>query len=379
MSVDLEESRRKLNEIDEQLADLFDKRMRITMDVAAYKQEHGKPIYDAAREAQVIERARQRFPYRSEEFRRELGTFFQTVMDLSKEQQAREIRTENVLHTAYYGVPGSFTHEALGLLYGSGTIEKNYLSCEEIFRAVAEGSADYGIVPAENSTTGIIYDVYDCLAKYPVYIVREDVLSITQNLLVIPGTQLSDIKNVYSHAQGFAQSSVFLANHPDWTQIPYYNTAKSAEHVAELGDRANACIAGIKCAELYGLEPLVTRIQDRDKNFTRFYAIARTIQQHEDANTLSLYVKLRHEPGSLYRMLSVFAKYDLNMLKIESRPIPGQIWEYGFYIDAQGNVEDPKVQEALREIRPLCLEWKLLGNYIGQRVIAYDEKSNGLH
>ena len=379
MSVDLEQSRQKLNEIDEQLADLFDKRMRITTDVAAYKQEHGKPIYDAVREAQVIERAKQRFPYRSEEFRRALGTFFQTVMDLSKEQQAREIRTENVLRTAYYGVPGSFTHEALGLLYGSGTIEKNYLTCEEIFRAVAEGKADYGIVPAENSTTGIIYDVYDCLAKYPVYIVREDVLSITQNLLVIPGTELSDIKNVYSHAQGFAQSSAFLADHPEWKQIPYYNTAKSAEYVAELGSKENACIAGIKCAELYGLEPLVTRIQDRDRNFTRFFAISRNIEQHEDANTLSLYVKLRHEPGALYHMLSVFTKFDLNLLRIESRPIPGQIWEYGFYIDAQGSVEDPKVQEALREIRPLCLEWKLLGNYIGQRVDSHDEKSNGLH
>lgn len=366
MTVDLAESRRKINEIDQKIADLFDERIRVSTDVARYKQETGKPIYDPEREKQVIERIQERFPHRDEEFRQALGVLFQTMMDLGKEHQRRTIGMENNLRTAYYGVPGSFTHEAMEQFFGSYTEAVSYLSCEEIFQAVEKGEVRYGVVPIENSTTGIINDVYDCLSKYPLYIVREGVVGITQNLLGVPGASLSQIREVYSHAQGFSQSEKFFSEHPDWNLVPFFNTARSAQHVAELHDPSKACVASLKAAQIYHLDVLKKEIQDNDRNFTRFIVVSKTMEIASGADKLSLYIKVSHQPGTLYRALEVFSKHHLNMFKIESRPIQNQIWEYGFFIDLTGNVEDPAVIEALREIRPLCLEWKLLGNYARQ-------------
>ena len=366
MAVDLQESRKKINAIDAQIARLFEERMQVSTDVARYKMETGKPIFDPDRERQVIERIKERFPYRDEEFRGALAVLFQTIMDLGKEHQKREMARISEPKVAYFGLPGAFTHEAMEQFFGAHADASHFLSTQEIFQAVEEGKVRYGVVPIENSTTGIIQDVYDGLSQYNLYIVREGVVPITQNLLGVPGATLEDVREVYSHAQGFAQSEQFFSKHPDWNLIPYFNTAKGAEHVSKTGDKAKACVASLKAAEIYHLEVLQKGIQDNDRNITRFIVLSKLMETSAEANKISLYLKVSHQPGTLYHALEAFSRHHLDLLKIESRPIPQQIWEYGFFIDLEGNVEEERVQEALREIRPLCLEWKLLGNYISQ-------------
>ena len=367
MAADLSKSRAQINEIDRQIADLFDRRMQISTEVARYKMETGKPIFDPEREKQEIAAIQERFPQRDEEFRQSLAVLFQTMMDLGKEHQKREMaRGESQLKTAYYGVPGSFTHEAMEQFFGSHTDAQSFLSCKEIFQAVAQDKVQYGVVPIENSTTGIINDVYDLLSSYGLYIVREGVVPITQNLLGIPGATLSGIREVYSHAQGFSQSEQFFSAHPDWNLIPFFNTARSAQHVAEQQDSSKACVAGLKAAQIYGLSVLAQGIQDSGQNVTRFIVLSKVMETGPEADKISLYLRIAHRPGTLYHALEVFSRHRLNLLKIESRPIQNQVWEYSFFIDLEGNAEDPQVVEALREIRPLCLEWKILGNYIGQ-------------
>ena len=366
MAVDLQESRKKINAIDGQIARLFEERMQVSTDVARYKMETGKPIFDPDREKQVISRIKERFPYRDEEFHAALEVLFQTIMDLGKEHQKREMARIGEPKVAYFGLPGAFTHEAMEQFFGVHADADHYLSCQEVFEAVEEGKVRYGVVPIENSTTGIIQDAYDCLSRFSLYIVREGVVPITQNLLGIPGASLEEIREVYSHAQGFAQSERFFSQHPDWNLIPYFNTAKGAEHVAGAKDRSKACVASLKAAEIYGLTVLAKGIQDNDRNITRFIVVSKLMETGPEADKISLYLKVSHQPGTLYHALEAFSRYHLNLLKIESRPIKNQIWEYGFFTDLAGNVEEERVQEALREIRPLCLEWKLLGNYIGQ-------------
>ena len=362
----LEESREKINAIDREIAELFDRRMQVVLDVAAYKQEKGLPVFDPEREKQVIKRVQEAYPHRSREFLNALGSLFRTMMDLSKEEQIRALSAGKPMTTAYYGVPGSFTQIAMERFFGEETESRNYLSCREIFRAVAEGSVQYGVVPIENSTTGIIHDVYDALSEFPVYIVREGVVEITQNLLGTQDATLEGIREVYSHAQGFAQSEAFFTGHADWNLIPFFNTAKAAQHVAELEDPSKACVASLKAAGIYGLKVLKEGIQDAGENYTRFIAISRTMESRKENNRISLYLRLEHKPGSLYRALEAFAENGINLLKLQSRPVPDRVWEYGFYADLEGNANDEAVVRALREVRPLCLEWKLLGNYPGR-------------
>ncbi len=361
MSEEIQSLRQQINEVDEQLAELFDRRMTISKGVALYKKEHNLPIFDKEREQQVLARVVEAYPNRDQAFHKSLVTFFQTVMDLSKESQKQWITDQVAI--GYYGVPGSFSNEALECFFGTDGVYKSYRTFEEEFQALAEGEIRYGVFPIENSTTGIISEVYDLLAAYDFYIVREGSLRIEQNLLGLPGATLEEITEVYSHAQGFAQSAEFFSGHPNWTLIPFYSTAKSAERVAKEQDPRKACVAGKKAAKLHGLEILQAGIQDNSQNFTRFVVISPNMEVPTGANKISLYFTLEHKPGSLFAALEEISKRGLNMLKIESRPIKGQIWEYSFFVDLEGNVDDPSVADALRMARQHCIDWKILGNY----------------
>lgn len=356
---DLSELRQEINAIDEEMGRLFDRRMQVAKEVALYKQAHQLPILDKVREKQVLESRVKAFPNRDNAFLEDLRAFYQTLMDLSKHEQERCISES--LQVGYYGVPGSFTHEAYQEMFeGEGS---SYESFEGIFQAIAKGEIRYGVLPVENSLTGIITDVYDLLGQYDFYIVRECMIKVQQNLLGIPGAELSDIQEVYSHPQGFAQSADFLSGFPDWKLIPYYNTARSASMVSEEGDVHKACIAGKSSAKRYGLEVLQEGIQDDSQNFTRFVVIGPHMETGKDADKISLYFTLEHRPGSLFAALEEFSRQNLNLQRIESRPMKGRIWEYSFFVDIEGNLDDPNVVEALKKAREHCHEWKILGNY----------------
>lgn len=358
---DLKEVRVDINEVDQKLSELFDQRMQLAKEVAIYKQAHDLPIFDRAREEQVLENRLKDFPNRDGDFLEATRVFYQTLMDLSKKAQLKLI--DQPSKAGYFGVPGSFTHEAFMQMFGEEMPSVSYQSCEEIFQALANKEIRYGVLPVENSLTGIINDVYDLLGEYDFYIVKECTIPIQQNLLGIPGSTMEEIREVYSHPQGFAQSAEFLSRFPDWQLIPYYNTAISAEMVAKEQKRSKACIAGRSSAKLYGLEVLQEGIQDHDQNFTRFVVISTNMQASADADKISLYFTLEHKPGSLFGALEEFSKQNLNLQRIESRPIKGRVWEYGFFVDIEGNLEDPSVIQALKGVREHCHSWKILGNY----------------
>lgn len=263
----------------------------------------------------------------------------------------------------YFGVPGSYSHEAMLSIFGEGYNEVNIESFEGVFKLLEEGKIKYGVVPIENSSTGGISDVMDLLNKYKVFIVKEKCMRINQCLLGIEGATLDDIQEVYSHPQGLQQSKDFLQAHSHWKLYNYYNTAKSAQYVKESATKTKAAVGSEKAAKLYGLKVIKANINTNQKNYTRFIVISNTLEENDEADKLSIILKLPHKVGSLYNVIKIIYENNLNMMKIESRPIANTPWEYSFYIDFEGNLKDEKVKKALQNIKDNSIAFKILGNY----------------
>lgn len=263
----------------------------------------------------------------------------------------------------FYGVEASFSHEALLLYFGK---QVNALSCNEfkdVFDALEEGKIEYGVVPIENSSTGGILEVYDLLRNYGFYIVGEKCVKINHNLLGVKDTKLSDIKQVYSHSQAFLQSKEFLMEHKDWSMIPYFSTAMSAKYISESKLKSKVCIASKKAAELYGLSILKENINYNKNNYTRFIIIGKNKNVNRELDKISIVITVNHKVGSLYDILSYFKSNNLNMAKIESRPIINEPWKYFFYIDFCGNILDENTKRALDGIKSDCQYFRFIGNY----------------
>jgi chorismate mutase/prephenate dehydratase len=273
-----------------------------------------------------------------------------------------EIAEENI-SIGYYGVPGSHTHEAMLNIFGEECKETYSESFEGVFKLLHNREVRYGVVPIENSSTGGISDVMDLLYKYNVFIVAEKCMSINQCLLGIKGTTLEDIQEVYSHPQGLQQSKAFLQSHGDWNLVNYYNTAKSAEYVKECNSKSKAAVGGLRAAKLYGLEVIKENINTNEKNFTRFIVIGNDLERTDEADKISIILNLPHQVGSLYNVIKIIYENNLNMMKIESRPIANCPWEYSFHIDFEGNLKDEKVKSGLENIQAICTDFKILGNF----------------
>ena len=264
----------------------------------------------------------------------------------------------------YQGVPGAYSHMALLQYFQGQEVQaENFMLFEDVVQAVAEGKVRYGVLPIENSSTGGITDVYDLARRYSIFIVGEKILKIEHCLLAYPGTCLENITEVYSHPQGFSQCSLFFKEHPVMRQFNYFNTAKAAELVAEKKAPHMAAVAGVQAADQYGLEILARGINTNKSNYTRFIIISREQELVPEADKITLIVSLKHQPGSLYRLLAHFAQQNINMTNIESRPYPGRPWEYYFHMDITGHLTDPAVQEALQQLPEDTTECKILGNY----------------
>ena len=241
-----------------------------------------------------------------------------------------------------------------------------FRSCQSfrgVMEAVQTGAAEYGVLPIENSSTGGITANYDLLLDFKNAIVGQYVMKIDQCLVGLPGTSLEEIRKVYSHPQGLAQCSIYLNDHPQYTGIEYDSTAAAARKVAAEGDPAQAAIASRRAAKEYGLAVLADSIQQEKNNCTRFIVIGSKEIYTPDSNKLALCIELPHKSGSLYRILSHFLYNDLNMTQIESRPIPGRNWEYRFFVDVEGNLDDAAVRNALRGIREEAAFFRILGNF----------------
>lgn len=271
---------------------------------------------------------------------------------------------EETIPVGYQGVPGAYSHLALQTYFAGKPVDaRNFMLFEDVIQAVMEGKVRYGVLPIENSSTGGITDVYDLVRRYGASIVGEKIVKVEHCLLACPGAKLEGITEVYSHPQGFSQCQVFFKEHPAMRQFNYFNTAKAAELVAQKKDPHMAAVAGAQAAEQYGLAILARGINTNQSNYTRFIILSRQRELVPEADKITLIVSLKHQPGSLYRVLSHFARYRINMTNIESRPIPGRPWEYYFHIDITGHLTDPAVQKALGDLPEDTTECKILGNY----------------
>ncbi|MDO4280657.1 MAG: prephenate dehydratase domain-containing protein [Peptococcaceae bacterium] len=263
---------------------------------------------------------------------------------------------------AFQGVEGSFSDGACVKVFGEGVERQGMDHFQYVVDAVVAGEYDYGVLPIENSSTGSINDVYDLLYDRPCYIVNETSLEITQNLMAIPGTKLSDVKFVYSHPQGLGQSQKFLQQHGIEAR-PYADTAMSARYIAETKPEGGAAIASKQAAEVYGLEILVPHVNFNYSNITRFVVIRNQPELASDHNKVSVVFKTAHRPGALLEALRYIADGHYDMSRIESRPVIGKPWEYSFYIDLLGQWHDAAFIDCLRKLREETEDFRVLGVY----------------
>ncbi len=376
MELDLGAIRTQINGIDEQLARLFEERMRLVCQVADYKIGVGKAVLDPERERQNLERVGGYLesPQDSQDMREILSHImaisrrreYQMLAEHGKDEPSGFSMVEELpqegRRVAYAGVEGGFGYEAaVGFSGGQGELF-SVPNHGAVLQAVEEGRAGYGVLPIENSSAGAVTDVYDSLLRFDVCLVAQMSLPVVHCLLGVPGASLEDIRQVHSHPQALMQCAPYLARHPQWEQVPESNTAASAKMVAEWGNRSQAAVASQAAASLYGLQVLASSIQKSCDNTTRFVIVTKEKLYRREASKLCLCLECRHETGSLYRMLSHFAYNGLNLTQIESRPIPGRNWEYRFFVDVEGNLQDPGVRNALMGLREETALCRILGN-----------------
>ena len=375
--VDLLESRKKIDEIDTEILRLFEERMQVSEDVARYKIETGKQVLDRERELQKIE------PFK-EKAHGDFNTtaaqeLLKQIMSMSRKRQYQlleEYGLEEIpefqkvddlplqnAKVVFQGVEGAYSYAAMKTYFGE-TIESYHVKTwKDAMEEVSRGKADYAVLPIENSTAGIVADIYDLLMEYHLYIVGEQIIRVDHVLLGIPGTVEDGIKTVHSHPQGLAQCKPYLEAHPGWETVKEANTAGSAKMVRDLGDPSHVAIASREAGKLYGLSVLAENICENGQNVTRFIVVSREPYYRKDAEKISICAELPHESGTLYNMLSHIIFNGLNMTKIESRPIPGKTWEYRFFVDFEGNLADSAVKNALRGIYAEANRMRVLGNY----------------
>lgn len=374
--MDLLELRNELDGIDKQIVELYEKRMNVCGQVAEYKIETGKRVFDKEREKQKLEAVR---ALTHNEFNAYGVTeLFEQIMAMSRKLQYRllaehdsvgKLSFSKVDHfdtskcrVVFQGAEGAYSQAAMIQYFGEGVNCFHVDTFRDAMLAIDEGSADFAVLPIENSSAGIVSEIYDLLVEFENYIVGEQIIPINHCLLGCEGTKISDIKTVYSHAQSLMQSAHYLQE-KGWQQISMKNNAFAAQKVAEDKNPTEAAIASEYAAKVYGLEILEKGVNDLKENSTRFIIITNQKVFSKDASKISLCFEVNHESGALYHALSHLIYNGLNMTKIESRPLEGRNWEYRFFVDFEGNMEDSAVKNALRGLREETRNMKILGNY----------------
>ncbi len=371
--IDLAESRESIDRIDKQIVELFEERMKVAGDVAEYKRNTGKKVFDPERELQKLETLGAMATTGFNE--RAIQELFSQIMSISRKYQYSLLTEQNEkfeeltelpktadTKVCFFGAPGSYSEQAMIDCFGTEVTGFPAATFKEVMAAVQNGSAEFGVLPIENTTTGGITDSYDLLMEYDNYLVGEHVVKIEHALLGVPGAKIEDIHKVYSHSQGLSQCKRFFDEHPDIRPAVSGSTSESAKKVMEAGDVSLAAIASRRAAAIYGLEILAECLNTENVNSTRFIIVTNRKKYLPDANKISICFELPHESGSLYKMLSHIMYNNLNMTKIESRPIPGRSFEYRFFVDFEGNITDAAVRNTLNGIREEASRLKILGN-----------------
>ncbi len=375
--IDLTELRSQIDEIDRNIVELYEKRMEVAANVAKYKITNGKKVFDKAREEEKIRKVKS---LTHNEFNSHgIEELFEQIMAMSRKLQYQMIAEQGGLNklpfikvdslegdkarVVFQGAEGAYSQAAMMKYFGDKVNSFHVDTFRDAMIAIDEGRADFAVLPIENSTAGIVSEIYDLLVEFENYIVGEQIIKIEHCLMAVPGTKPEDIKTVYSHPQSLMQSARYLNSHPQWQQISMQNNAFAARKVAEEQDKTQAAIASEYAANLYGLEILEKGVNQSSSNSTRFIIVTNQKVFLEDAQKVSICFEVPHESGSLYHMLSHFIFNNLNMNRIESRPIEDRNWEYRFFIDFDGNLSDSAVKNALRGLREEARNMKILGNY----------------
>lgn len=372
----IEEIREGIDSIDKQLVNLFEERFLLSREVADFKIQSGAKVLDKKREEQKIKSIEDLI--RDVKDKELVEEIFRQIMDLSRKVQygmivekkpeplelieCDEIKKTGI-RVVYQGVPGAYSQEAMYKSFGKDVDSFGVNLWREAMEALNNNQADYAVLPIENSSAGIVNEIYDLLVEFEFSIVEEVTIKVSHALMGIKGSKISDIKTVYTHPQGFAQCAAFLDKNKNWECIPLNNTAASALKVSKENDSSTAAIASPLAAEIYGLDILEKDIINSEINTTRFIIVSKEKIFKKNAKKIMVSFELPHESGSLYRMLSHFIFNRLNMTKIESRPIPSRKWEYRFFVEFEGNLNEHNTKTAIKGITEEAISIKLMGNY----------------
>ena len=376
--MDLSEIRKEIDAIDDQLVKLFCDRMNLSAQVADFKKANNMPIYVPARERDILQNVAEKAGPEMSNYAR---VMYSMLFELSRSYQSKRNSTISPLFeritqaidttpklfpqapmVACQGVEGAYSQIACEKIFKSPMILyfKNF---EGVFTAIEQGMCQYGILPIENSTAGSVNKVYDLMISHNFSIVRTFRLKVDHNLLVNPGTKLSDIKEIYSHEQAINQCAGFLHSLTGVNVIPVANTALASEMVSKSGRKDVAALSSRFCADLYGLQCLAASVQDKGNNHTRFICISKNLEIYPGSDKTSIMMILNHKPGALYKVLARLYTLGINVTKLESRPLPDREFEFMFYFDLETSIYSEEFVQLMCELEDLCEEFKYLGSY----------------
>jgi chorismate mutase/prephenate dehydratase len=352
MTKKIQQYRKEIDKLDEKILNLINKRTEFVIKIGKEKKENNLETYTPEREQQIFSRLE----------KLQKGKFpIEGVKAVFREIFSASLALEGPIRVAYLGPKATFTHLVCIRQFGTSAAYVPVNSIKEVFNEVERGRADYGVVPIENSTEGVVNHTLDMFMDSPLKIWAETLQEVSHHLLSRSG-RIEAIKRIYSHPHAIAQCKTWLEN--NLPQVPVnevYSTAKAAEICA--GDAAGAAIASELAAKLYGLQFVKKRIEDNINNYTRFLVISNRSREKTGKDKTSVMFSIKDRVGALYEMLKPFAQYGINLTKIESRPSKKKAWEYIFFVDLEGHQEDKTLKSALEDLKSQCLFLKILGSY----------------
>ena len=373
----IEELREKIDAVDDEIVRLFEQRMRLGAEIGEHKIRDGLKVVDRQREKNKLQDVVSKV---STDFNKKgIRELFEQLMAMNRKQQYQQLVKAGALgrlpfieageldaknsRIVFPGTEGAYSQAAMQYYFGERCNSFYVRTFRDAMEATEEGAADYAVLPIENSTAGAVDEMYDLLVEFENYIVGETIIPITHTLSGLPGTDPKEIRRVYSKGVALMQASRFLDEHSEWQQISVANTAIAAKKIVEEQDRSQAAVCSAYAAKVHGLEVLKDNINDDPNNSTRFIVVTNQKIFLKDAKKISICFEVPHESGSLYQLLSHFIYNDLNMTRIESRPVEGRSWEYRFFVDFEGNLAQAAVKNAIRGLREESRSLRILGNY----------------
>lgn len=374
----IEEKRITLDELDEKMVELFNKRMEIVLKIAEEKGKDNIPVIDQGREREILARVTNKC---TDGLKTYCKSLYLTLFSLSRAYQKSHLSQPSPLTemirksrdetaklfpknavVACQGIEGSYSQMAADKLFSMPSIIY-FNTFEGVFNAVESGLCNYGLLPIENSTSGSVPQVYDLMKEHHFHIAKSLKLKVQHSLFAKEGTSLKDLKEILSHTQALDQCSEFLKTLKDVKLKVSENTAMAAKTVGESQESHIGAISSANCGPLYGLKAIKTQIENHGNNYTRFICISKDLEIYPDGNKISLMLSVSHEPGALFDLLSKFAANDINVSKIESRPIAGTDFEFMFYFDLEANVYEESVIRLMGELDQSLENFEFLGCY----------------